>query len=130
MNTTTQQFDSIANVMVPVSDLDAAIAHYTGALGLELRVDIPFGDGERWVEVGAPGARTAIALCPVREGWEAGRTTGITLATHDIDALHAGLVAAGVDTDPVARHGDPVPPMVFFRDLDGNTLLAVEMPER
>ena len=125
MTTTATQFTKVANVMVPVRDQDAAIAHYTGVLGLELRINIPFGEGDRWVEVGAPGAETTIALCPVRDGWEAGRTTGITFATHDIDGLHAQLTGAGVDADAVMRAGDPVPPMFFFRDLDGNTLLAV-----
>jgi hypothetical protein len=28
--------------------------------------------------------------------------------------------------DEVSRFGDPVPPMFWFRDQDGNTLLLVE----
>jgi hypothetical protein len=32
-----------------------------------------------------------------------------------------------VDADPeVMRMGDPVPPMFFFRDQDGNTLFIVQ----
>ena len=53
--------------------------------------------------------------------------TNIALVTEDIDADHAALRAAGVDTDEeIMRPGDPVPPMFFFRDQDGNTLLLVE----
>ena len=33
----------------------------------------------------------------------------------------------GVDVDAeVSRFGDPVPPMFWFRDPDGNTLMVVE----
>ena len=49
------------------------------------------------------------------------------LSTGDIDADHASLKARGVDVDDgVMRMGDPVPPMFFFRDQDGNRLAIVE----
>jgi predicted enzyme related to lactoylglutathione lyase len=49
-----------------------------------------------------------------------------SLTTDDIDATHARLKASGVDVDAeVARMGEPVPPMFWFRDPDGNTLLIV-----
>ena len=52
--------------------------------------------------------------------------TGITLTTGDIDATHAALQSRGLDVDAeVSRMGDPVPPMFFFRDQDGNNLLIV-----
>jgi catechol 2,3-dioxygenase-like lactoylglutathione lyase family enzyme len=41
----------IANVIVPFADQDRALQFYTGSLGLEKRVDMPFGDGNRWIEV-------------------------------------------------------------------------------
>ena len=44
------------------------------------------------------------------------------------DALHAELKAAGVDVDPeVSRMGDPVPPMFWFRDPEGNSLMTVQI---
>jgi predicted enzyme related to lactoylglutathione lyase len=53
--------------------------------------------------------------------------TGIILTTDDIDATHAQLKSIGVDVDAeVARMGDPVPPMFWFRDPDGNNLLVVQ----
>jgi hypothetical protein len=53
--------------------------------------------------------------------------TGITLATDDIDATHADLRSKGVDVDAeVSRMGDPVPPMFWFRDAEGHTLMVVE----
>jgi len=37
------------------------------------------------------------------------------------------LLSSGVDVDAeVARMGEPVPPMFWFRDPDANTLLIVE----
>jgi catechol 2,3-dioxygenase-like lactoylglutathione lyase family enzyme len=118
---------AVGRVMVPVADQDRAIDFYVSKLGFEKRSDMPYGDGDRWVEVVPPGAATAIALVPPREGDSAGVMSGVSLTTHDVDATHAELRARGVDVDPeVMRMGDPVPPMFFFRDQDGNSLLIVE----
>ena len=117
----------VGRVIVPVSDQDRAVEFYTDKLGFEKRMDVPYGDGNRWLEVGPPGAPTSIALVPPREGEPAGVETGISLTTEDADAVHADLRARGVDTDPeVMRMGDPVPPMFLFRDQDGNTLMLIE----
>ena len=117
----------VSTVMVPVTDQDRAIEFYTDKLGFETRADIPFGDGERWVEVAPPGAATTVALIPPREGESAGIETRMALRSTDIDADHADLLARGVDVDPeVMRMGDPVPPMFFFRDQDGNRMFAVQ----
>ncbi|HAL29035.1 MAG TPA: glyoxalase, partial [Chloroflexi bacterium] len=56
----------VGRVMVPVGDQDAAIAFYTGTLDFELVADVPFGDGERWVEVAPPAGGAALALVPSR----------------------------------------------------------------
>lgn len=73
------------------------------------------------------GASTAIALVSPRAGDPTGVETRISLTSQDADAAHADLQARGVDVDPeVMRMGDPVPPMFFFRDQDGNSLLIVE----
>ena len=70
---------------------------------------------------------TTIALAPPPEGAPTGkRETGISLHTDDIDAYHAELKANGVDVDPeVSRMGDPVPPLFWLRDPEGNTLMVV-----
>lgn len=127
MEQTSTRIKAVGRVMVPVTDQDRAIEFYTGTLGFELRADIPYGDGDRWVEVAPAGADTAIALVPARENAPAGVMTNVALTTDDADADHADLRARGVDTDAeVMREADPVPPMFFFRDQDGNTLLLVE----
>lgn len=122
----------VGRVIVPVSDQDRAIEFYTQKLGFELRADIPYGEGDRWVEVapaGAAASATAIALVPPRAGGEdaIGSMTGIALTTSDVGADHADLRARGVDVDPEIMGGeDPVPAMFFLRDQDGNSLLIVE----
>ena len=118
----------VGRVCVTVSDTDRAIDFYVNTLGFEQRSDVPFGDGYRWVEVGPAGADTTIAIVPPPPGNPTGNVqTGICLNTDDVDAVHADLKARGVDVDEeVSRMGDPVPPMFWFRDPDGNTLLVVE----
>ena len=129
MSTTTQsRIGTLSLVIVPATDQDRSIDFYVDDLGFEKRTDVPFGDKYRWVEVYPPSGTAGIALAPPREGIDAvGVQTGISLTTDDIDASHAHLKSRGVDVDAeVSRMGGPVPPMFWFRDPDGNTLLVVE----
>ena len=127
MPTTASRIGHINLVVVPSTDQDKSIEFYEGALGFEKRTDIPFGDNYRWVEVYPPGGTTGIALAPPREQDKVGVETGISLTTDDIDATHAALKSSGVDVDAeVARMGDPIPPMFWLRDPDGNVLMVVE----
>jgi catechol 2,3-dioxygenase-like lactoylglutathione lyase family enzyme len=129
VTSTKTRISKVGNVVIPVSDQDREIEFYTQTLGFEKRADIPFGNGYRWVEVAPQGADTTIALAPPPEGRPTGnRETGIGLFTEDIDALHAELKAAGADIDAeVQRMGDPVPPLCWVRDPEGNSLMFVEM---
>lgn len=128
MPVATNRIGSINLVMIPSPDQDRSIEFYVEKLGFEKRTDIPFGGSYRWVEVYPPNGTTGIALAPPRdENDPVGIKTGISLTTTDVDATHAGLKADGVDVDAeVMRMGDAVPPMFWFRDPDGNTLLIVE----
>jgi catechol 2,3-dioxygenase-like lactoylglutathione lyase family enzyme len=127
MSSTKSRVSKVATVIIPVTNQDEQIEFYVDKLGLEKRVDTPFGDKYRWVEVAAGGAETTIALAPPPPGEEAGnRETGISLYADDIDGYHGELKANGVDVDPeISRMGDPVPPMFWLRDPEGNRLLVV-----
>jgi catechol 2,3-dioxygenase-like lactoylglutathione lyase family enzyme len=118
----------VGRVAVTVADTDRAIDFYVNTLGFEKIVDVPMGEGGRWVEVQLPGTSTAIALAPPPPGREAGGAdTGICLDTTDVDADHAALKEAGANVDDdVTRFGGPVPPMFWLRDPDGNSLIVVE----
>ena len=128
MSASTTRANKIATVIIPVADQDAAVDFYITKLGFEQRVDVPFGNGYRWIEVGLGDEATTIALAPPpHEGAVGKRETGISLQTDDIDAYHAQLRQAGVDVDTeVSRMGDPVPPMFWLRDPEGNTLMVVQ----
>ena len=129
MTSTRTRVSKVGTVVIPVADQDREIEFYVETLGFEKRADIPFGNGYRWVEVAPSGADTTIALAPPPEGSPTGNhQTGIGLYTDDIDALHAELKAAGVNVDAeVSRMGDPVPPLTWLRDPEGNSLMVVEM---
>ncbi len=117
----------VGRVMVPVADQDEAIAFYSGTLGFELAADVPFGEGERWVEVAPPGTGAVIALVPPRGAFQPGRSTGIGYLSSDPKADHAELGENGVDVDTDLMGGDgTVPLLFFFRDHDANTLMIVE----
>jgi catechol 2,3-dioxygenase-like lactoylglutathione lyase family enzyme len=122
------RIQQVGRVCVTVSDTDRALEFYVNTLGFEKVVDVPMGPGMRWVEVAVAGTPTTIALAPPPQGQEAGGSqTGICLDTADVDADHAALKAAGVDVDDeVSRYGDPVPPMFWVRDPDGNSLIIVQ----
>ena len=120
--------EAVGRVCVTVADTDRAIDFYVDTLGFEKVVDVPMGPDMRWVEVSVAGTRTTIALAPPPAGQAAGGSqTGICLDTTDVEADHAVLKAAGVDVDDeISRYGDPVPPMFWVRDPDGNSLIVVQ----
>jgi catechol 2,3-dioxygenase-like lactoylglutathione lyase family enzyme len=128
MSTTSTRVRQISLVCVPTPDQDRAVEFYE-SIGFEKRTDTPFGGGYRWIEVYPPEGSTGIALAPPPPGSSDVQPTqtGITLTTADIDAAHADFRAKGVDVDAeVARYGDPVPPMFWFRDPTGHSLMVVE----
>jgi catechol 2,3-dioxygenase-like lactoylglutathione lyase family enzyme len=121
---TRTQITQVGTIGVPVADQDRALAFYVGKLGFEKRMDAPFGEGDRWIEVAPPGATTTIALVRARAGDPTGIDTQVRLATRDAKADHAALRAQGIDAD-----GEVMPypvPMFVFRDADGNRLIIVE----
>ena len=121
------QITQVGRVMVPVADQDDAISFYTEKLGFSLAMDVPFGDGERWVEVAPPGGGAAVALVPPRGEYQPGHMTGIALSSPDPRADHAELKQKGVQVDEELMGGEGNVPLLFMlRDGDGNHLMIVE----
>jgi catechol 2,3-dioxygenase-like lactoylglutathione lyase family enzyme len=129
VSTTQTRINTLSLVCVPTAQQDTSIEFYE-KLGFEKRTDVPFGDGKyRWVEVYPPSGPTGIALAPPPPSNPevTAAQTGIILTTDNIDATHAEMRSLGVDVDDeVSRMGGPVPPMFWFRDPDGHTLMIVE----
>jgi predicted enzyme related to lactoylglutathione lyase len=126
-NPTRVHITDIRTVAVPVTNQDRALEFYRDALGLETRIDMPYGDGQRWLEVVPAGATTSIALVPAQEAAPAGIDTGIRLTTEDADADHAILRSTGIDVDAEILQY-PVP-MFTLRDPDRNVLYVVQRQE-
>jgi catechol 2,3-dioxygenase-like lactoylglutathione lyase family enzyme len=129
MSTTTTGLKSISLVCLPTPDQETALPFYE-SLGFEKRVDSEFGGGYRWIELYLPEGTAGIALAPPPPGSDfPPMNTGITLTTDDIQATHAAMKGQGVDVDAeVSIMGEPVPPMFWFRDPTGHTLMVVEEP--
>ena len=120
----------VGRVIIPVSDQDRALEFYAGTLGFEVVADMPFGEGDRWLEVAPTGSGAAIAIMPPYPGETPdNKQTCVAFTTDDLDAAHAELKERGVDVDEPMGGEGPVPRMFFFRDLDRNNLLLVEENE-
>ena len=118
--------DKLGRVIIPVSDQDAAIAFYTEKLGFTVSADVPYGEGDRWVEVSPPGGGAAIALSNGMGEFQPGRETGIALTTSDARAAHEELKSQGVEAEEPMGGDGTVPLLFMFKDGDGNGLMIVE----
>ena len=125
----TTKITDVGGVAVPVADQERALGFYVGTLGFEVRLDVPMGDGGRWLQVAPPGGRVPVALVAAGADGRAGVDTGITFTTGDVESDHAALEGAGADTDPVLRWPG-VPLMFIVRDPDGNQLKVMERAPR
>ena len=130
MSTTTTGIRQIGLICVPTADQDRAIQFYE-SIGFEKQPTLRWAAataGWRCIRPReAPGSRWPPP--PPGSGEITSTQTGITLNTQDIDATHAQFKSLGVDVDAeVSRMGDPVPPMFWFRDPSGHSLMVVEQP--
>lgn len=117
----------IGRIIIPVADQDDAIKFYTETLGFTVTADVPYGDGDRWVEVTPPGGGAALALAPPQGEYQPGRMTGVSLQSSDPRADYEELKKKGVDVDEEVLGGDgTVPLLFFFRDNNGNQLMIAE----
>ena len=66
MSSTKSRVSKIATVIIPVGDQDRQIEFYAEKLGLEKRVDLPFGGKYRWVEVVARTPRRRLRSLRLR----------------------------------------------------------------
>ncbi len=53
---------SVKFISIPVRDQNKALDFYTKKLGFRIMTDQPFGGGQRWIELGIPGAATGVVL--------------------------------------------------------------------
>ena len=104
----------VGHVIVPVDDLDAALAFYADALGFDLR----FRDGDRYAAV-HDGTAT-LALAAPGEQPAPGRTT-IGLKVDDVQVAADRLAARGYAVGPLTEGGHELRAAVH--DPFGNALV-------
>ena len=110
----------VHHVSLNVIDVDAALAFYTGILGLTVRDDRPdFGFAGAWLDVGGQQVHLIAAPTPQNLGQH------LAIQVADLDATIAELRAEGVEITDAS----PVGPgrQAFLVDPGGN---AVELYER
>ena len=112
----------ISVVTLNVNDVDRAIDFYTKKLGWEKTMDMPMGDGTRWVTVAPKGTQTAFTLAKGNPGWspeKVGGFTGVILEVDDVYKTHDELKKIGVEfTD--APTTEPWGGWAMFKDSEGN----------
>lgn len=106
---------------VPVSDQDRARDFYVNTLGFDLISDTQLGPGQRWIQVGAPGAQTSLTLVTWFETMPAGSLRGLVLESDDLEADIKALAARGVTVSDV--QAAPWGHFVTCEDPDGNGLI-------
>ena len=116
---------AVRKVVVPVENLDVAKEFWTKTVGFELVQDMPFGNGDRWLEVMPPDHDTILILSQrpadqVRPSDvpEQRPHSHVMLGCDDIHATHQELVNRGV------RFPTPPTQMPFgwwamFEDAEG-----------
>ena len=105
-------------VVIPVSDVDRAIAFYRDQVGFNLDYDHHVSDDLRFAQLTPKGSACSIALGIGLTPAEPGSVRGMQVVVDDADAARADLVANGVDATPVQDM--PWGRFTFFSDPDGN----------
>ncbi|HVO97994.1 MAG TPA: VOC family protein [Bryobacteraceae bacterium] len=104
---------------IPVRDQDAALDFYTKKLGFVVLTDQPFSP-QRWIELGIPGAQTAVVLfTPPGHETRIGTFTGISFLSADVQKTYEEYTSRGVEfVKPPTT--EPWGTSAIFRDVDGN----------
>lgn len=117
-------------VPIPVSDVDAAKAFYTGQVGFNLDHDARPTPGMRVVQMTPPGSACSVVIGEGLPLGEPGSVKGVQLVVEDIDAVREQLAGRGVGVSEVQQlgpEGTPGSRFLFFEDPDGNTWAVQEL---
>ena len=117
-------------VPIPVSDVDAAKAFYTGQVGFNLDHDARPTPGMRVVQMTPPGSACSVVIGEGLPLGEPGSVKGVQLVVEDLDAVREQLAGRGVGVSEVQQlgpEGTPGSRFAFFDDPDGNTWSVQEL---
>ncbi len=120
-------------VVVPVSDVDRAVAFYTDGAGFVLDHDVSPGNGMRVVQLTPPGSACSIVIGEGVGAMEPGSLQGIQLVVQDIAAARSELSERGVAVSEVRQMGpaeQDATKFAFFSDPDGNAWTVQQIRAR
>ena len=119
-------------VILPVADVDRALAFYRDGLGFAEDHDVRPADGVRVVQLTPPGSACSVSFgtgLPVYTESPPGSVKGLHLVVPDLESARAELVDRGVEVGVVQDVGGGVR-YAGLSDPDGNTLTLQEMAWR
>jgi len=118
-------------VVVPVTDIDRALAFYHDQLGFKLDHDVRVGPSRRIVQLTPRGSGCSIVL-GTGSSMAPGTLQGLQLSVSDVRAAQAELIDRQVEVGEIQVLGGPSPRpaeageelnhigFLFFKDPDGN----------
>jgi predicted enzyme related to lactoylglutathione lyase len=109
---------------LPVSNQQRAVRFYTQKLGFRILQNTPYKTGWRWIELGIPGAETAIVLTK-RDNDLVNDVPSLVMAVDDVESTYEELRAKGVAAirPPSPAPWNPEQRFALLRDSEGNTIL-------
>jgi lactoylglutathione lyase len=109
---------------LPVSNQQRAVRFYTQKLGFRILQNTPYKTGWRWIELGIPGAETAIVLTK-RDNDLVNDVPSLVMAVDDVESTYEELRANGVAAirPPSPAPWNPEQRFALLRDSEGNTIL-------
>lgn len=115
----------VSVVSVFVSDQDRSIDFFVNKLGFEKTADMPFGEGERWIEIKAPDGQTTINLYKAPgPGVGSDGFSRLSFYSDDVRGTVEDMRSKGVEIteDP---NEQPWGVQAQFKDPDGNGYVIV-----
>ena len=119
-------------VLLPVSDVDRAIAFYRDAVGFDLDHETTLGD-LRMAQLTPRGSGCSIVVgnLPAHQEMAPGSIRGLQLVVSDAARARDELLARGVDAAPITVIDERDGGTLFtFSDPDGNTWTVQQLKAR
>lgn len=116
-----------ASVAVPVTDQDEALVFFVDVLGFEKRVDVPMGEGRRWIEVAPAGSDTVITPYTWLDHHDdrVGGFSRLVFECADVQRSFQDLSARGVEFS-LKPDDSPSGKFAYFKDPFGNVYVLAE----
>jgi catechol 2,3-dioxygenase-like lactoylglutathione lyase family enzyme len=117
-------------VVLPVTDVDRAVAYYRDGLGFAQDHDVRPADGVRVVQLTPPGSACSITIGAGITQVAPGTYQGLHLVVDDIEAARAELVGRGVEvSEPFHFGAEGQAPGLHPERSDYGTYLSFSDPD-